>query len=122
MLKLSSPRPCTRSSMLALISLLVVFSSTLLLAQTTVATGSIVGTVTDPSGALVDGARVLITNVATNRELSLASNASGSFNSGALEPGTYRVQISSKGFSTVSLSVTVQVGNTASANAKLADG
>src|SRR5262249_10291077 len=39
-----------------------------------------------------------------------------------LAPGDYRVTVSSKGFSTVSQSVTVQVGNTASANIKLAVG
>lgn len=115
--------PCRGTLFLRmLISMFVLLSSALLVAQTTVATGSIVGTVTDPSGALVDGARVVITNVGTNQTVTLNSNAAGSFNSGALEPGNYKVQVSAKGFSTVSLTVAVQVGNTASANAKLAVG
>src|ERR1700730_11483496 len=114
--------PGTRFSILALIGLFIVFSSTVLLAQTTVATGSIVGTVTDPSGAFLDGARVDITNLGTNQTISLTTNGSGSFNSGALAPGNYKVQVSAKGFSKVSQDVVVQVGNTASVNAKLTVG
>jgi hypothetical protein len=34
-----------------------------MLAQTTVSTGSIVGTLTDPQGAVISGARVTVTNV-----------------------------------------------------------
>jgi len=114
--------PSARFSVLALIGLFVVFSSTLLVAQTTVATGSIVGTVTDPSGAFVDGARVDVTNLGTNQTISLTTNGSGSYNSGALAPSNYRVQVSAKGFSKVSQDVVVQVGNTASVNAKLSVG
>ena len=58
-----------------------------MLAQSTVGTGSIVGTVTDPSGAVVAGARVTITNLGTAAAMSLTSNSSGSFNSGPLAPG-----------------------------------
>jgi hypothetical protein len=107
---------------LALVSAFVLLSSPFLLAQTTVGTGSISGTVTDPSGAVLDGAKVTITNVATNQVINLSSNSSGGFNSGALVPGTYKVQVAMKGFSTVSQTVTVQVGNTSTANVKLAVG
>ncbi|MGE5205333.1 MAG: carboxypeptidase regulatory-like domain-containing protein [Chlamydiota bacterium] len=90
-----------------------------MLAQTTVGTGSIVGTATDPSGAVVRGAKVAITNVATGQVVSTATNSSGAYNSGALVPGNYKVQVSAKGFSSVSLPVTVLLGNTSTANAKL---
>src|SRR5690242_10861917 len=89
------------------------------LAQTTVGTGSIVGTVMDPSGAVVSGAKVVVTNTGTGQVINLVTNASGAYNSGALAPGNYNVQISSKGFKGVSQIVTVQVGNTATINAKL---
>jgi hypothetical protein len=88
-------------------------------AQTTVSTGSIVGTVTDPTGALVNGAKIVITNTATGQTLDLSSNSAGAFNSGAVSPGTYRVQVSSRGFSTMSTMTTVQVGNTATVNARM---
>ncbi len=88
-------------------------------AQTTVGTGSIIGVVNDPSGAVVGGASVTITNTATNLVIKVTSNSSGSYTSGALTPGDYRVQVSAKGFSTVNQTVPVQVGNTATANVSL---
>src|SRR3981081_168662 len=88
-------------------------------AQTTLSTGSIVGTVTDPSDAVVGGAKGVITRVDTHQSIELTTNASGAFNSGALTPGNYKVQVTAKGFGTISQTIVVQVGNTASANAKL---
>ena len=88
-------------------------------AQTTVSSGSIVGTVTDPTGAVVSGAKVVITNTGTGQALNLTVNAAGSYASGALDPGSSKVQVSAKGFSRVSETITVEVGNTASANIKL---
>jgi hypothetical protein len=90
-----------------------------LFAQTTVGTGSIVGTVNDASGAVVSGAKVAITNVAKGQVISLTTNSSGSFNSGALVPGNYETQVSAKGFATAEVSRTVLVGNTATVNVKL---
>jgi Carboxypeptidase regulatory-like domain len=85
-------------------------------AQTTVATGSIVGTVTDPSGAVVSGARVSIANTATGQTIEVKTNSSGSYASGALVPGAYKVQITAKGFRTVSTTTNVLVGNTSTVN------
>jgi hypothetical protein len=90
-----------------------------LFAQTTVGTGSIVGNVTDPSAAVISGAKVRITNVATGQVTTVTTNSSGAYNSGALLPGDYRVLVSARGFSQVETPVTVLVGNTATANAKL---
>jgi len=118
MLNLNFSRCGVRFALLALVTLFLLLSN-LLLAQTTVATGSIVGTVTDPSGAVVSGAKVTVTNIDTNEVISLTSNSSGAYNSGALSPGNYKVQILLKGFSTVSQNVVVQVGNTSTVNAKL---
>src|SRR4029077_16514235 len=98
---------------------LLLCSTTFLVAQTTVGTGSIVGQVTDPSGAVVSGAKVTIANMATGQANELTTNLSGAYNSGALAPGQYRVQISAKGFSSVSQIVTVLVGNTATINPRL---
>jgi hypothetical protein len=91
-------------------------------AQTTVGTGSIGGTVTDPTGAAISGARIVIKNAATNQQVSVSSNSAGAYSSGPLEPGTYQVQISAKGFSTVAETLVVQVGNAATFNAKVAIG
>jgi hypothetical protein len=101
----------------ALLALLSVLHG--LFAQTTVGTGSIVGTVSDPSGGVISGARITITNTATGQVVDLTTNSSGSFNSGALIPGDYKTRISSKGFNSAEMLATVQVGNTTTVNVTL---
>lgn len=88
-------------------------------AQSTVATGSIQGTVTDPNGAVVPNASITITNKATGQSSKISSGGSGTYASGALIPGEYEVRIEAKGFQTQVLTVPVQVGNTAAGSAKL---
>ena len=100
----------------ALLLLMMVSVAFPLLAQTTVGTGSIVGTVNDPSGAVISGAQITITNAATRQIIEVVSNSSGSFSSGALVPGDYKVQVSAKGFSSAEGAVTVLIGNTATVN------
>jgi len=111
--------PCWVARRFCLIALILLLSTASLLAQTTVGTGSLVGTVTDPSGAVVSGAKVTITNMATGQATALTTNPAGAYNSGSLAPGQFKVQISAKGFSSVIQIVTVLVGNTATANARL---
>jgi hypothetical protein len=88
-------------------------------AQSTVATGSIQGTVTDPNGAVVPNAAITIKNKATGQSSKLTSSSSGTYASGALIPGEYEVRIEAKGFQTQLLTVPVQVGNIASGSSKL---
>ena len=88
-------------------------------AQSTVGTGSIQGVVSDPTGAVVSGASLTITNIATNIVIKLTSNSSGAYSSGALTPGRYKVQVSAKGFNSVSEVVEVLLGNTSTVNAAL---
>jgi Carboxypeptidase regulatory-like domain len=103
------------------LSLLLMLTSiaTALFAQTTVGTGSIVGVVSDPSNAVVTEARVTITNVATGQRINVTTNSFGAFNSGALLPGDYKVQVSAQGFSSSGACVAVHVGNTATVNVGL---
>jgi hypothetical protein len=91
-------------------------------AQSTVATGSIQGTVTDPNDAVVPNATVTITNVATNDVKKVASSSTGTFASGALIPGDYEVRIEAPGFQTVVTKLAVQVGVIASGNTRLTVG
>ena len=65
-------------------------------AQTTL--GAILGTVTDPSGAAVQGAAVRVVNLAENLEVSVTSNRSGDYEVLDLKPGRYSVTISANGF------------------------
>src|ERR1700744_1072526 len=68
-------------------------------AQTTT-TGAISGTVTDPSGAAVSGAKLIVHNDATNAESALTADSNGFYNAVQLQPGTYTVTISASGFAT----------------------
>ncbi|HSK42352.1 MAG TPA: carboxypeptidase regulatory-like domain-containing protein, partial [Candidatus Binatia bacterium] len=91
-------------------------------AQSTVATGSIQGTVTDPNGAVVPNATITISNKATGQSSKISSGSSGTYASGALTPGDYEVRIEAKGFQTQVMNIAVQVGNTSTGNAKLTIG
>ncbi len=92
------------------------------IAQTSVSTGSIQGTVTDPSGAAVAGAKVTITGKATGSAATVSTSSAGEYSSGGLIPGDYEVRVEEAGFSTALLAVTVQVGVTSNGNIKLAIG
>src|SRR3984893_13520329 len=115
----SSSRLSARVTLLALVALSAPLLCSAAFAQTTVSNGSISGTVTDPTGAVVSAAKVVVTNTGTGQSINLTANQSGAYASGPLDPGTYKVQVSAKGFSSVSETITVEVGNTASANIKL---
>src|SRR5215475_6256263 len=102
----------------AMCTLLVGMVATpVLVSQTTISTGSIVGTVTDPSGAVVSGAKITITNRATGQVITTTS--AGTYTSGALSPGNYQVRIEGQGFKTTEVALTVQVNTTESGNIKL---
>ena len=73
----------------ALLSILIV--SSVALGQ--VLYGSIVGTVTDPNGAAVSGAKVELTNVATGAVSSTTTEESGAYKINDLQVGTYKVTI-----------------------------
>ncbi|HEX6802471.1 MAG TPA: TonB-dependent receptor [Terriglobales bacterium] len=59
---------------------------------------SIQGTVTDPSGAVVPGATVTLTNQETGQALTATTNGSGVYNFNALPPSTYTVKVEKTGF------------------------
>jgi hypothetical protein len=123
MLSNSNPR-CHNAGRFSwlLMAFVLLLSSVAVLAQTTIGTASIQGTVTDPSGAVVNGAKVTITNKATQQVVSTASNSSGSFASGALIPGDYSVRAEAQGFKSVETPVVAQVGVTSTVNFKLTVG
>jgi len=91
-------------------------------AQTTISTGSIQGTVTDSSGAVLSGAKVTITNRATGLSTTTTTNGAGAFASGALTPAEYEVRVESQGFKTQNQTVIVQLNTTSTANAKMSVG
>jgi hypothetical protein len=76
--------------------------------------GTIYGTVTDPSGAAVNNAKVTITDVAKGTKSEVPTNESGNYTKGQLIPGQYQVTIEAAGFQkAVSSPLTVQVDQAA---------
>lgn len=88
----------------------------------TMLTGALAGTVTDPSGAEVVGARVTATSEQTGAMSQTVSSSSGGFRFSLLKPGTYVLTISATGFKSTSTTVRVSLGQTANQNVKLAVG
>jgi len=108
-----------RFSWLAFASVCFILTSSITFAQSTVQSGSIVGTVADPSGAAIANAKVVISNTGTGQNTTLITNSAGVYNAGSLTPGVYKVQISAKGFSTTSETLTVQISTTANGDMRL---
>jgi hypothetical protein len=81
-------------------AVLLVFAASFAHAQDA-STGSISGTITDASGALIKGATVTLINTDRNHvERTLTTSSSGFFTATALPLGTYTVKVSDSGFKT----------------------
>src|SRR6266403_1879261 len=115
----SNARQATR----VMVALVCLCSSTLFFGQST--GGRILGRVSDPSGALVAGAKVTLSNEATGVTRDATTNDSGDYVFLEVTPGQYSLKFEQKGFTTtlrkgvtvdvnqvVTLNMTLQVGQT----------
>src|SRR5690349_7018896 len=85
--------------------------------------GTILGTITDPSGAVVAGAKVTVKNTGTGLERATETSADGSYSLPELPIGTYNVTVSQSGFQTfVATGVTVDVATERRVDASLKTG
>ena len=105
---------------------LALIAASAALAQDT--TGKVAGNVTDPSGALVTGARIKVTNIETSISKEVVTNAQGYYEVRQLQIGRYEVTADAPGFDravarpttaleinqTLRVDVTLQVGSSAS--------
>src|ERR1700721_2571023 len=80
-----------------------------------ITTGTVSGSVTDPSGAVVPGASIQLTNQSNGLKLAAKSKGDGSFNFFAVPIGTYSAQITASGFSNKNVA-NVQVASGAPTN------
>ncbi|GAC1429544.1 MAG: hypothetical protein NVS9B5_33900 [Terriglobales bacterium] len=87
----------------------IFLSAAALVAQTF--RGGVLGTVTDASGAVVSGAKVMVRNTNTGLERTTQTSEDGSFAVSELPIGTYEVTVSQSGFQTsVTNTIAVDVG------------
>lgn len=85
--------------------------------------GQIAGNVTDPTGAVVPGARIKAVNEQTGSTYTAVSSTDGSYRFPSVLIGSYNIMVSSPGFRTLlDKGVVVQVGSTTALELKLAVG
>lgn len=78
-------------------------------------TGGIVGTVKNASGEVVPGAELIITQVQTNKQITVTANGDGYYTSPPLSVGDYRVEAKAQGFRrAVRSGLTIQIQQTLS--------
>ncbi|MGH9501382.1 MAG: carboxypeptidase regulatory-like domain-containing protein [Terriglobales bacterium] len=104
---------------LALLSLMALGSG---LAYGQAISGSLVGTVSDSSGAVVTNATVEATNVGTGLATTIATGNTGAYRFENLPVGTYRVTVKASGFKAVTQQVDVVLNQTGTLNVTLAPG
>ena len=85
-----------RTGLYAAVSLLLFAGA----AHAQVESGTIAGLVSDSSGAVIPGAHVVVTSMATQTQRSTDTNDSGGFSVPFLTPGEYNLEASKNGFQT----------------------
>lgn len=83
-------------------------------------TGLVLGTITDPAGAVVPDAKAQLINTATNETKEMMTNSSGQFTFAGVLPGTYKLTITKAGFAThVVANLVVDVSKTYTVDVKM---
>lgn len=108
-------------SYIAVALVLFGFSTGNLFAQAT-ASGSIQGTVTDQTQAVITDAEVLITSKANGEQRTAHTNESGNYRFDLLSAGNYSLKLTKQGFNAIVENVELLVGQTATFNATLTPG
>jgi hypothetical protein len=74
-------------------------------------TGTILGTVTDATGAVISGAKVALTSVGTGASLATTTGSDGVYKFSPVKIGTYKLEVTFQGFQTTTTSgVVVDIG------------
>ncbi len=108
----------TRFTVLGLVGILVL-SSVCVLAQNIVS-GELVGTVTDPQGAVVPNSTVTLVSKDFGTTQTTTTNAQGMYRFPLLRPGNYKVTATPAGFAPVTREVVVAVGQVTNAGIQVA--
>lgn len=109
----------SKSFAIACVVLAALFSTAPAWAQTA-ATGAVLGTITDPGGAVAPGVNVELTNIATNETRTTETNSYGQYVLPNVNPGIYTLKFSKAGFATGAISnIKVDVNKTLTYDLKL---
>jgi hypothetical protein len=112
---------CTWVVLLVLLVLLVLASAVSVFAQ--VDTGSVLGTITDQTGAIISGAKVTLTNQGTGVSLSTTTGSDGLYKFSPVKLGTYKLEVAFQGFQSAATSgVVVEIGASVVQNFSLKPG
>jgi hypothetical protein len=85
--------------------------------------GAIAGTVTDPSGAVIVGAKITATNTGTGATTTTDSSSAGTYHFPSIPLGTYTLSVTAPGFSPATVNnVLVQIQSVAAQDIKLQPG
>lgn len=87
----------------------------------TIGAATLDGSVTDPTGAVVNNAKIVITLESTGVSRQLASNAAGFYSATDLAPGDYKIVVACAGFSTSEIDhIQLTVGQVRDVNVQMA--
>src|ERR1043165_4241548 len=104
---------------LALLSVLIISAHLTAFSQQA-ANATLTGTISDPMGAVIAGAKISATQTATGIKRDAVSNADGLYVFSNMAPGDYELSIEATGFATkVTKAVALNVGKTVTFNAQL---
>src|ERR1043166_3847010 len=107
-----------KSVLVVLVIASVVLIPTIAQAQAT-STGTVVGVITDQSGAVISGAQVTLTDTATGTSRNASTNAAGAYVFVNVNPGAHSLAVSKQGFTTTRASSDISVGVTTTLNLSL---
>lgn len=117
---MKTPRCALQSLIAVAIAIIALWASP---GYSQVVTATLVGTVKDPSGAVVPGARITATNTATGITHSTVTDSSGNYSISQLQPGSYKVSARFQGFKETDISgIVLQVNLAARVNITLTPG
>jgi len=85
-------------------------------------TARLIGTISDPSGAVIPNASVAVTNVGTGRTVTTQTNGSGEYTVNALPAGNYHIEVREPNFKTSTADFTLEVSQVKEISFKLETG
>ena len=107
---------------LSLVFLGVIFSGVPVCLGQTTTTGAVNGVITDQSGAVISGAAVVITDLATGAITQAKSTSSGAYRFDLLQPGKYEITVDLPGFQKLKSTIQVDDSKVLAADLKLTVG